>query len=243
MPVYHTRHSSEAYGYCIGILLLDGRQPFAPGDVGNATTYDYPVLYRTVPGATGKRVAFGDPELEEAVVETAKELEAEGVKGISSDCAFFIHYQDLVAKAVKVPVFLSSLMQIPYVSSFLGKKRAVGLITAHSGMVSNRVIALSGIDQDRKLVIKGMQDEDEFGGNLLKGVSVDTDKAEAEVVKVAEEMVDENPDMGAIIMECSMLPPYAKAVKEATGLPVYDFINMIDYFQRGTHQKSYSGYY
>ena len=111
-------------------------------------------------------------------------------------------------------------------------------------MVSNRVIALSGIDEDRKIVIKGMQDEEEFGGNLLKGGdTLDTDKAETEVVKVAEEMVGENPDMGAIIMECSMLPPYTKAVQEATGLPVYDFINMIDYFQGATHRKAYSGYY
>ena len=244
MPVYKTRPGTAAYGYCVGILLLDVRSPFVPGDVGNATTYDYPVLYRTVPGATGRRVSLGDPDLEEAVVEAARELEAEGVKGISSDCAFFINYQDLVAKAVNVPVFLSSLLQIPFISSFLGAKRSVGLITANSDMVSNRVIALSGIDQDRKVVIKGMQDEEEFGGNLLKGgETLDTDKAEMEVVKVAKEMVDENPDMGAIIMECSMLPPYTKAVHEATGLPVYDFINMIDYFQQSSHRKAYSGYY
>ena len=244
MPVYRTRPGTTAYGYCVGILLLDVRSPFVPGDVGNATTYDYPVLYRTVPGATGRRVSLGDPDLEEAVVEAARELEAEGVKGISSDCAFFINYQDLVAKAVNVPVFLSSLLQIPFISSFLGTKRSVGLITANSDMISNRVIELSGIDRDRSIVIKGMQDEEEFGGNLLKGgETLDTDKAEAEVVKVAKGMVNENPDMGAIIMECSMLPPYTRAVHEATGLPVYDFINMIDYFQRGSHRKAYSGYY
>ena len=120
----------------------------------------------------------------------------------------------------------------------------MGLITANSGMVSNRVIALSGIEQDRKLVIKGMQDTEEFGGNLLKGGdTLDTDKAQADVVGVATEMVNENPDLGAIIMECSMLPPYTKAVQEATGLPVYDFIQMIDYFQHASHRQAYSGYY
>ena len=89
-----------------------------------------------------------------------------------------------------------------------------------------------------------MQDTEEFGGSLLKGGDTyDTDKAEADVVGVATEMVEENPDMGAIIMECSMLPPYTKAVNEATGLPVFDFIQMIDYFQRGSHRQAYSGYY
>ena len=244
MPVYETRPAADAYGYNVGILLLDTRGPFVPGDVGNATTYDYPVLYRTVPGATGKRVSVGDPDLEESVVEAAKALEAERVKGISSDCAFFINYQDLVAEAVDVPVFLSSLLQIRFISSLLGVKRSVGLITARSETVSNRVMELAGIDQDRKIVIKGMQDTEEFGGKLLGGGdTLDTDKAQAEVVKVAKDMVDENPDMGAIIMECSMLPPYTKAVNEATGLPVYDFIKMIDYFRHGSHRQAYSGYY
>lgn len=39
MPVYTTRRDAEAYGYCVGILLLDYRGAFVPGDVGNATTY------------------------------------------------------------------------------------------------------------------------------------------------------------------------------------------------------------
>ena len=244
MPVYKTRLGAEAYGYCVGILLLDFTSPFVPGDVGNATTYDYPVLYKTVPGASVSRVLRGDPALGDAVVEAAKELEAQGVKGISSDCGFFINYQEEVAKAVQVPVYLSSLMQVPFVASFLGKKRSVGVITADDTSLSNHVMAMTGIDHDRKIVVKGLQDEPEFGGKILKEAdTLDSDKIEAETVKAAKEMVAENPDMGAIVIECSMLPPYSKAVQEATGLPVYDFITMIDYFQRGSHQKAYSGYY
>ena len=60
MPVYKTRLGAEAYGYCVGILLLDFTSPFVPGDVGNATTYDYPVLYKTVEGASVSRVLRGD---------------------------------------------------------------------------------------------------------------------------------------------------------------------------------------
>ena len=244
MPVYRTLRTADAYGYCVGILLQDYHCAFIPGDVGNATTYDYPVLYRSVPGAIGARLLRGDPELETDVIEAAKDLEAQGVKGISSDCGFFMNYQDAVAAAVKVPVFLSSLLQIPFVSTFLGKHLAIGVITADSTALTNRLLSESGVDGNRKIVVHGLQDEPEFKTNLLgEGDTLDTDKIESETVNAARRMQEENPDLGAIVMECSMLPPYSKSVQAATGLPVYDFINMIDYFQRGTHQKDYHGYY
>lgn len=244
MPVYRARPDAEAYGYCIGILLLDYRGAFVPGDVGNATTYDYPVLYKTVPGATTHRVLNADPELEKAVIEAAQELERQGVRGISSDCGFFINYQDVVTSAVKVPVFLSSLLQLPFVSSFIGDDRSIGVITASSHALGKRVLDLTGVEPGRTVVVRGMQDEPEFDRSVMKeGETLDTDKIERETVAVAKRMEKEHPEMGAIILECSMLPPYAKAVQEATGLPVFDFITMITYFQKGTQQKEYRGYY
>lgn len=56
-------------------------------------------------------------------------------------------------------------------------------------------------------------------------------------------MVSAHPDMGAVVLECSLLPPYPRAVQEATGLPVFDYITMIDYFQAGTQRKRYQGFY
>jgi hypothetical protein len=244
MPVYKARPKAEAYGYCIGILLLDYRGPFVPGDVGNATTYGYPVLYKTVPGATTARVFAADPELESAVIKAAQELEAQGAKGISSDCGFFMNFQNIVAKSVNIPVAMSSLLQLPFVAQFIGKKRSIGVITADSRALGNRVLELTGVKSETNLVVRGMQDEPNFDKMIMKeGDYLDTDKIEAETVAVAKRMVKENPDMGAIVLECSMLPPYSKAVQEATGLPVFDFINMIDYLQRGTHAKSYEGRY
>ena len=244
MPVYTTLHTADAYGYSVGILLLDTRQPFVPGDVGNATTYDYPVLYRTVPGADPDRVLFGDPEINEAVVETAKALEAQGVKGISSDCGFFINYQDVVRGQVNIPVFLSSLIQLPFISSFIGRGRPLGVITASTRALGNRVLELSGIEPERPILLRGMQDEPYWNEAFHDpGDEVDMAKIEALIVEKARELVDEAPDLGAIVLECSLMPPYAKAVQDATGLPVFDFTNVINFFQRGTHQKAYAGYY
>jgi len=240
MPVYRLDPAVEASGFAVGILLLDYKGPFVPGDVGNATSYDFPVLYRTVPGATSARVFRADPELEPAVLEAALALEAQGVKGISSDCGYFVNYQDLVAKAVRVPVYLSSLLQLQFISATIDRKRPIGVICANAHALSNRVLELTGVDREREIVIKGMQDEPVFGTSVTGGsAGLDPDVIEAEVVGVAKRMLRERPEVGAIVIECSMLPPYAKAVQDATGLPVFDFVTMIDYHQKAAHPRSY----
>ena len=244
MPVYETRRTADAYGYSVGILLLDTREPFVPGDVGNATTYDFPVLYRTVPGAHPSRVFVTDPELNEPVVEAARWLEGQGVKGISSDCGFYLNYQDVVREAVDVPVFMSSLLQLPFISAMLGRDRSIGVVTASSTALSNRVLELSGIEAERPVIVRGMQDVETWVNTFAdEETGIDPAEIEAEVVKVATEIAEENPDMGAIVLECSLMPPYGKAVQEATGLPVFDFINLINYHQRAAHRKAYDGYY
>lgn len=240
MPVYKSEPSAVASGHAVGILLLDYKGPFIPGDVGNATSYDYPVIFRTVPKATSARVFSGDPELEAAVIEAAKALEAGGVKGISSDCGYFVNYQDAVAKAVKVPVYLSSLLQLPFISACIGRERPIGVICANAAALGNRVLEMTGLGSDRDVFIKGMRDEPVFGSSITGDCAqLDPEVLEAEVVGLAKRMVRERPEMGAILIECSMLPPYAKAVQDATGLPVFDFITMIDYHERAAHRASY----
>jgi len=243
MPRYRVRNA-DTYGHAIGILLLDYRGPFIPGDVGNATSYSYPVLFKLVKGLTLERVFAGDPECEAAIVEAARELESSGVRGISSDCGFLIQYQEAVKQAVKVPVFMSSLLQIPFLAQMVERARPIGCITASRRSLGNRVLSLAGIGRDVNVVIRGMEDQPHFKEAILEEAGeLDSDLIEAETVACARELTELHPDMGAIVLECSMLPPYAKAVQDETGLPVFDFITMIDYFHAGTHRRPYEGYY
>ncbi len=243
MAKYHVRNA-DTYGHAIGILLLDYRGPFIPGDVGNATTYDYPVLYKLVKGLTLDRVLAGDPECGADIVEAAKELEEFGVRGISSDCGFLVQYQALVTRAVKVPVFMSSLLQIPFLSKMFDASRPVGCITATRKKLGNRVLELAGITSDINVVVKGMEDYPHFKESILEECGdLDSEVIEQETVEAARELQSRHPDLGAIVLECSLLPPYANAVQDATGLPVFDFVTMINYFYEGTHRRAYQGYY
>ena len=243
MPKYQIRNA-DTYGHAIGILLLDYRGPFIPGDVGNATTYGYPVLFKLVKGLTLDRVLAGDPEAEADIVEAAKELERFGVRGISSDCGFLVQYQRAVANAVNIPVFMSSLLQIPFLSMMFDPDRPVGCLTATRKSLGNRVLELAGIKSDINVVIHGMEDYDHFKWSILEeGGELDSDLIETEVVTEARKMLEVHPDMGALVLECSLMPPYASAVQKATDLPVFDFVTMINYFYEGTHRRPYEGHY
>jgi len=243
MPKYKAR-AADSYGHAIGILLLDYWGPFIPGDVGNASTYGYPVLYKPVPGLTFERVLESDPDCEPLIVAAAKSLEASGVRGITSDCGFLIAYQKAVSKAVRVPVCLSSLLQLPFITQLFEEGRPVGCITATRRSLGNRVLELAGVRDNMNVVVSGMEDRPHFASAILGGApELDSDLIEAETVEAARELQASRPNLAAIMIECSMLPPYSKAVQEATGVPVFDFITMIDYVQAAARQRAYQGIY
>ena len=58
----------------------------------------------------------------------------------------------------------------------------------------------------------------------------------------ALELLNDDSDIGAILLECSDLPPYAAAVQAATQLPVFDFITLIRWLHHATTQRPYSGW-
>lgn len=244
MPTYQVRKDAESYGQALGILSLEHPMPFIPGSVGNVSTYRYPVIVKVVKGLAFERVFRGDPECAGMLVEAAKELEAQGVKAISSNCGFMIKYQDDVARAVTVPVLMSSLLQLPLIAASSGKTRPIGMITADDRGMGNDMLLLAGVETETPIIVKGMQERPEFKRSTLEMCgSLDSDLVEEETVAVARELLDEHPDLAAILLECSELPPYARAVQAATGVPTYDFITMIDYLYAGTHRSAFEGSY
>ena len=242
MPVYRINRTAQSYGQAIGILMLDSHVPFVPGDVGNASTFGYPVIYRIVLGLKPEVCLEGAPELEESVTQAARALADEGVRGISSDCGFMLQYQDAVRDAVSVPVCLSSLLQLPFISRTLRSGQPIGIVTADSKHLSEAFIRRAGVEVDNPLVIRGMRNEPEFQSVTRRSGTLDTDVMSEETIGVARRMVDECPDIGAVLLECSMLPPYAKAVQDAIRLPVYDFITLIDFMHSGTNSRPPQGF-
>jgi hypothetical protein len=220
---------TNLYGFSIGILMLDTRFPRIPGDMGNAGTFDFPVRYHRVTGASPDRVVRqGQRELLPTFIEGARFLEREGVRAVTTNCGFLAKFQPEMAAAVSIPVFTSSLLLVPLVQRMLPPGRAVGVLTVNAPSLNREHLAGAGISPDTPLVVAGLETEKEFTRVLLDDLlSLDVETARQEHLTVARRMVAQHPEIGAIVLECTNMPPYAKAVARATRRPVHHIISLL----------------
>ena len=224
----------NVYGYDIGILMLDSKFPRIRGDVGNAKTWDFPVLYKTVVGGTPKKVVL---ELTEDDIEpfilAAKELEQAGVKAITTSCGFLALFQKQLANAVNIPVFTSALLMVPFVKRFIGENRKIGILTANSKTLSDAHLRAVGICKE-DVVIKGLEDKEVFTDFTVQNWDqVDTEKCRAELLEATEELLHENDDIGAMVLECTNMPPYTKDIQQVVGMPVFDIVTLVNFVHSG----------
>lgn len=230
------------YGEAIGILILDASYPCVPGNVGNASTFPFPVRYEKVEGASIDRLLNQqDPELAVPFMEAAQRLYESGVKAITGACGFMALFQQEVEQALDIPVFLSSLLQIPFIHRITGRK--VGIVTANATRLKSGHFSSTGVSSDIPVAIIGMENKREFREAVLneKG-TLDSKVIEAETVESVESLIAQHPDVGSILLECSDLPPYAHAVQKAVGLPVFDFFTMIQFVNSAVVRTSFSGF-
>lgn len=213
----------------IGILMLDTRFPRIPGDIGNPATFPFPVRYHRVPKASADRVVRqGARDLLPAFIEGARALEREGVRAITTSCGFLARYQQELASAVSVPVFASSLILVPLVFRMLPAGKAVGILTIDSASLTPTELAGAGVPTDMPVVVAGMDAEEEFHRAILEDrVALDVERSRAEHVRVASRLVATHPNVGAIVLECTNMPPYRADIQRATGLPVFDIVHLV----------------
>jgi hypothetical protein len=119
-PTFHSPHVARGgkaiYRAPLGILMLEARFPRIHGDMGNASTWPFPVLYRVVSGASPEKVVLnGAAGLLPDFIEAAKDLVRLGAEAITTNCGFLSLFQREIAAAVGVPVATSSLMQVSWV--------------------------------------------------------------------------------------------------------------------------------
>jgi Asp/Glu/Hydantoin racemase len=217
------------YGFSVGILMLDTQFPRIPGDMGNATTFPFPVRYHRVQGASPELVVReGSRELLPAFIAGAEFLEREGVRAITTNCGFLAKFQRQLAAAVTVPVFTSSLMLVPMVHRMLPPGKAVGVLTVDAASLTPADFEGAGITSDMPLAIAGLETEREFTRVLLGNQMVlDVEAARREHIRVAQRLCAEHPEVGAIVLECTNMPPYRPDIQAATGLAVFDIVHLV----------------
>ena len=233
------RGGKAIYGASVGMLLLETRFPRIPGDGGHAGTWPFPVLYRVVAGATPDRVVRDRSGIVDAFAAAARELVAIGADGITTNCGFLVLHQDRLARECGVPVATSSLLQVPWVERLLPPGRRVGVVTVEAASLTASHLECAGARPDTP--IEGTEGGEELTRVLLGDeLDLDVDRAREDVVAAARRLVERHRDVGAIVLECTNMPPYAADVSRATGLPVYDFHSFVGWFQTGLRPRSFA---
>ena len=226
------------YGAPLGILMLQARFARIPGDMGNATTWPFPVLYRVVNGATPERVVLnGAAGLLPDFLAAAEELVAQGAEALTTNCGFLSLFQRELAAQVRVPVATSSLIQVPWVQATLPPGKRVGVITVAAKSLTPRHLTAAGVPLDTPVV--GTEGGREFFRVLILGEKDDLDVtlAEQDILDAGRTLVVRHADLGAIVLECTNMPPYAAALRDALGLPVFDIYSLITWFHAGLRPR------
>lgn len=225
----------------IGVLCLDTSFTKIGGHIRNRSTFSFPVDYEVVVGATAQRVVTqADPTLIEPFIQAAKALEARGVGAITGACGFLALFQRELADAVAIPLYASSLLQLPMVHRMIRSDQAVGLLVAQQQSLTPRHLAAIGAESV-PVRVAGMQDQPEFREVMLEARrdELDTARLRDEVLTVADRLVGDNPDVGAILFECTDLVPFAYAVQEQTGLPVFDIVTLTELVHHSLTRRPY----
>lgn len=225
-----TQGGKTVFGTSIGILMLNTRFPRIPGDAGNALTWPFPVQYGIVASANPDIVVRGGaPDLLEAFVAKGEELVALGCDGISTNCGFLVPFQQEMSARLGVPVATSALMQAGLIRQTLGPREGVGVLTISPETLGKAHLDAAGIAHDTP--IDGPGAGTHFNATILSDAAeIDFDQARAENVEAAMRLVADHPGVGAILLECTNMVPYAADIRTATGRPVYSIYTYLLWF-------------
>jgi hypothetical protein len=221
------------YGASVGILMLETRFPRIPGDMGNAETWPFPVLYKVVPGASPRRVVCEKAEgLLDGFLAAAAELVRLGADGITTTCGFLSLYQKEIAANVGVPVATSSLMQIPFIERVLPPGKRVGVLTVSAANLTAEHLSAAGADPAAPVV--GTDGGSEFSRVMINDEErLDVAAAERDILAAGDRLVASHDGIGAVLLECTNMVPYARALSQRLRLPVFSIYTFVTWFQSG----------
>jgi Asp/Glu/hydantoin racemase/uncharacterized coiled-coil protein SlyX len=219
----------------LGVVRLDYNYPPAEGDIDCPASFGYDLYYRCVPGLTFEVAQAGkfSEEVERNFSEAIKYLEMRGCSAITGDCGFMMAFQIQARKIATKPVFMSALCQVPVIATAFDPNDQILVLTANGDSLRSQKEFLNhscGFQVDNKrFIIKGCQDLPGFDA-VAKGAQVDINLVQPAMVKMTMDILDKNDAIRGILLECTELPPYADALRAATGLPVWDAITGCDFY-------------
>ncbi|UCH02618.1 MAG: aspartate/glutamate racemase family protein [Candidatus Bathyarchaeota archaeon] len=244
------RKNHRCYGMGLGIIILDDIYPGFPGDVRNASAYPFPIQYEIAEGVDIWALVHEEDKSPclEPIKRAAKKLENMGCRAIAAECGYFAYFQKDIAGYVDVPVFMSSLLQVPFAQRLIGPKKVVGILVAREKLMLQTHLEAVGIQSGSNYVITGAGDHGrcpEFEHLWYEPKRTDPpgafyDKAKQEFLQVAVDFYRAHSNMGAMVLECTGFQPFARALQQEIDIPIFSWGTLLDYaFSVSVHRDYY----
>ena len=165
-------------------------------------------------------------------IEAGRALIADGCDGITTNCGFLALFQAELSVELGVPVATSSLMQVPMVNALLPPGKRAGILTISASTLTQAHLKAANVPTATP--IGTLEGGSEFARVILNDEpEMDIEAARADNIEAALKLKSDNTDLGAIVLECTNMVPYAHDIREATGLPVFSIHNFVTWFQAG----------
>jgi len=246
------RKNHRCYGMGLGIIILDEVYPGFPGDVRNASAYPFPIQYEIVKGVDIPRLVYEEDKSPclHPIQTAAKNLENMGCRAIAAECGYFAYFQKEIAAHVDVPVFMSSLLQVPWAQQLVGPGKVVGVLAALKQYMTDAHLQAVGVQPGSNYVLGGAMDDgrcEEFENLWIGDKRPDIpqahyDKAEQEFVGVAVDFYRSHANMGALVLECTGFQVFARAVQREIDIPVFSWGTLLDYAYSVTVHRDFYGH-
>jgi len=246
------RKQHRCYGMGLGIMILDDVFPGFPGDVRNASAYPFPIQYEIVKGIDIHKLVIEEDKSPclGPILTAASNLENMGCRAIAAECGYFAYFQREVAASVKIPVFMSSLLQVPIAQQIVGTDQVVGILMSGLSYLTDHHLESVGVQLGSNYVLGGVEESHEcYEFDHLWSDDYRTDppsavfsKAEAELLTVAIRFFRQYPNMGAMVLECTGFPPFARALQREIYIPIFSWGTMLDYAYSISVHRDYYGH-
>lgn len=230
------------YDTPIGVLCLDSRFPKPCGHVRNPTTFSFPTIEHVIEGVDVDRLLHHrTPALLTPFIDAARALERSGVEAITGSCGFLAIYQREISAQVRIPVLLSSLLQIPLLQIMYHSKVRIGVLTADRQALTSAHLEGAGITRDERLFLQGMEQQTHFRELILQGRCHDMDarRLEDEIIQTARQLMAQH-QIEVLVLECTDLSPFAHAIQRALSIPVFDINTLVEMTQSGLWRSPYT---
>jgi hypothetical protein len=129
---------------------------------------------------------------------------------------------------------------VPWILTGLSPDQKVAVIAAKKEVVTDFVFSQIDLPDRSRVVLDDAWDCPEFQA-MVSPDGFNPKVLGEQLAEKAKSIIESHPECGAILLQCSDLPPFAHLIQCATGLPVFDGLSLIRWGWSAAVRRPYRG--